>query len=309
MKKLAPLNHLYSFVAVAETGSMTQAAEQLYVSHSAVSQAIKSLETLLGRTLFQRQGRRVVLNAAGRKYYKQIAPHLEAIVTATQQMQTTQPSQTLTLNMVNSLAMHWWIPQLHRFNQFAPQLDIRLSNLTGQFSMQQEGIDVALIHGDTQDWQDYYCEKLAPDEIVMVCTPAMAKLANSAQELLERYPAIYATNDKRKHDWQLWCEAHEAPLPKATDNLSFSASIQAVQAAIRQLGVLVTHRLFINQDVQQGLLVEVGKPIINPYQSYYFATQSDALKNENILLLRNWLRQEFSANLPAETHSELGNRV
>lgn len=296
MKKLAPLNHLYSFIAVAETGSMTQAAQQLYVSHSAVSQAIKSLETLLGHTLFQRQGRRVILNATGRKYYKQIAPHLEAIVTATQQMQTTQSSHMITLNMVNSLAMHWWIPQLHRFNQFAPQLDIRLSNLAGPFSMQQEGIDVALIHGDTQDWQDYYCEELAPDELVMVCAPQLAKQVSSPQELVQRYAAIYATNDKRKHDWQLWCEAHNTALPKATDNLSFSASIQAVQAAIRQLGVLVTHRLFINQEVQQGLLVEVGKTIINPYQSYYFAVQSDSLKNENILLLRSWLRQEFRGN-------------
>ncbi|ELF6832451.1 LysR family transcriptional regulator, partial [Vibrio cholerae] len=56
MRKLAPLKSLYSFVAVAETGSMTLAAEALNVSHSAISQAIKSLESQLGQPLFHRVG-------------------------------------------------------------------------------------------------------------------------------------------------------------------------------------------------------------------------------------------------------------
>ncbi|WP_411020943.1 LysR family transcriptional regulator, partial [Salmonella sp. ZJHZ21_0176] len=67
MKKLVPLKSVYAFVAVAETGSMTEAAHVLYVSHSAVSQAIKSLEQQVNKPLFQRVGRRVVLNAAGKR--------------------------------------------------------------------------------------------------------------------------------------------------------------------------------------------------------------------------------------------------
>ncbi|USD34391.1 MULTISPECIES: LysR substrate-binding domain-containing protein [Vibrio] len=295
MRKLAPLKSIYSFIAIAETGSMTEAAKALNVSHSAVSQAIKSLETQIGQALFIRTGRTVTLNAAGRRYYKQVAPAIEQIITATQHLIDEQQSQRITLNMVNSLAMHWWIPRVNRFNQYAPQLDIRISNLIGHFVMENEGVDVAIIHGKTDDWQDYYCELLAHDELVMVASPELVRTGTTPESLLAHYPAIIAANDRRKYDWQVWCESHQLPIPSSVNNLSFSASIQAVQATIRQLGVFVTHRQFIRDDVHHGSLVEVGNPVLNPHQDFYFACQREKLKNEHVLTLRNWLRNEFSA--------------
>ncbi|KFI12823.1 LysR family transcriptional regulator [Vibrio coralliilyticus] len=294
MKKLAPLKSIYSFIAAAETGSMTEAANELSVSHSAVSQAIKSLETQIGQALFIRAGRKVVLNAAGRRYYKQVAPAIEQIVAATQNLIDEQQSQRLTLNMVHSLAMHWWIPRVNRFNQYAPQLDIRISNLIGSFVMENEGIDVAIIHGKTDDWPDYYCELLARDELVMAASPELVNDETTPASLLAQYPAIVAANDRRKYDWQVWCENHQLSMPPFANNLSFSASIQAVQATIRKLGVFVTHRQFIRDDVSHGSLVEVGQPVLNPHQDFYFACQPEKLKNEHVLILRNWLRSEFS---------------
>ncbi|EGA71150.1 Glycine cleavage system transcriptional activator (Gcv operon activator) [Vibrio sinaloensis DSM 21326] len=295
MKNYAPLKSLYSFVAVAETGSMTDAAKALNVSHSAISQAIKSLEHQLGQPLFQRVGRNVVLNANGRKYYKQVAPALEQIVSATQDIIGEQQSHRLTLNMVNSLAMHWWIPRVNEINQFAPQLDIRISTLTGSFAMEYEGVDVAIIHGKTDDWQDYYCELLAEDELVMVASPELLQTGDSPKTLMQRYPAIIAANDRRKHDWQVWCEHHQLPVPDSGHNLSFAASVQAVQASVRRLGVFVTHRQFIRDDVAHGLLVEVGDSVLNPHQDFYFACPKEKLKNEHVLTLRSWLRNAFSA--------------
>lgn len=54
MRKLVPLKSIYAFVAVAESGSMTEAAQLLSVSHSAISQAIKSLESQVNKPLFDR---------------------------------------------------------------------------------------------------------------------------------------------------------------------------------------------------------------------------------------------------------------
>ncbi|MDN3612466.1 LysR substrate-binding domain-containing protein [Vibrio ostreicida] len=295
MKKLAPLKSIYSFIAVAETGSMTDAARQLNVSHSAISQAIKSLEHQIGQPLLQRSGRQVSLNAVGRRYYKQVAPPIEQIVAATQKLVEEQQSQRLTLNMVNSLAMHWWIPRVYEFHQFAPDIDVRISNLIGSFSMEQEGVDVALIHGDAEDWQDYYCERLAHDELIMAASPDLVSSNSTPESLLSQYPAIIANNDRRKHDWQVWCHHFDLPVPSSSKNLSFAASIQAVQATIRQLGVFVTHRQFIRDDIHHGLLVEVGSSVPNPHQDFYFACPPEKLKNEHVLALRNWLRNEFKA--------------
>lgn len=290
----APLKSLYAFIAVAETGSMTQAAAQLHVSHSAVSQAIKALETYLGQSLFNRSGRAITLNTTGRQYYKSIAPALEQISNATRQLIDDKQSHRLTVNMVNSLAMHWWIPRVNKLNQYAANLDVRISTLIGTFVMEDEGVDVALIHGNVADWQDYYCEKLADDELIMVASPELTADHQCPRQLLAQYPAIIATNDRRKHDWGVWCQAHQVPLPDPANNLTFNASIQAVQAATRHLGVFVTHRMFVRDDVQQGFLVEVGQPVLNPHQEFYFACQPSKLKNQNVLQLRSWIRREFA---------------
>jgi len=194
--------------------------------------------------------------------------------------------------------MHWWVPRVGDFQQYAPNIDIRLSNLIGPFDLNQEGVDVAIIHGKTDEWEDYYCEKLGDDELVLVCSPDLLKeseqaTSTSPQELIKRYPAIYAENLRRKHDWNVWCQFNQIPVPKQHKNLNFIASIHAVQAAIRKLGVLVTHRLFVRDDIKHGLLVEVGTSATNPYQEFYFACLPEKLQQEKVLTLRTWLKKEF----------------
>ncbi|GLT18766.1 LysR family transcriptional regulator [Vibrio zhanjiangensis] len=293
MKRPVPLKSVYSFVAVAETGSMTDASKLLNVSHSAISQSIKSLESQIGQALFIRQGRVVVLNSTGRQYYKQVAPALEQIIIATEKLIERPHSQRLTLNMVNSLVMHWWIPRVDQFSQYAPKVDIRLSSLTGNFKMETEGVDVAIIHGKTDAWSNYYCELLATDELVLTASPDLIDQDTTPASILKQYPAIIVTNDRRKHDWKIWCDSYKLPEPEYAQHLKFSVSVQAVQATIRKLGVFVSHKQFIRDEVDQGSLIEIGTPVLNPNQDFYFACPPEKLKNENVLLLRNWLRQEF----------------
>lgn len=299
MRKLTPLKSLYSFVAVAETGSMTLAAEALNVSHSAISQAIKSLETQLDQPLFHRVGRQVILNSAGKRYYQQVAPALEQIVEATESLLKPTYSNRITLNMINSLALHWWIPRVSSFQAFAPEVDIRISTLTGTFSLADQGVDVALIHGQLRDWQDYYCEKLAEDELVMVASRAMVSSEITAQQALAQLPAIFASNPRRQNDWEIWCQANQVNPPKQQRNLSFAASAQALQATLSGLGVFVTHRLFVKQEVESGILKEIGNTVIHPDQGYYFACTADKLRSEPVLKLRKWLSSEFQQEVKA----------
>nr|WP_158163208.1 LysR substrate-binding domain-containing protein [Vibrio mimicus] len=293
MRKLAPLKSLYSFVAVAETGSMTLAAEALNVSHSAISQAIKSLETQLDQPLFHRVGRQVILNSAGKRYYQKVAPALEQIVEATESLLKPTYSNRVTLNMINSLALHWWIPRVSSFQAFAPEVDVRISTLTGTFSLADQGVDVALIHGQLRDWQDYYCEKLAEDELVMVASRAMVSSEITAQQALAQLPAIFASNPRRQNDWEIWCQANQVNPPKQQRNLSFAASAQALQATLSGLGV------FVKQEVESGILKEIGNTVIHPDQGYYFACTADKLRSEAVLKLRKWLSSEFQQEVKA----------
>jgi LysR family glycine cleavage system transcriptional activator len=70
--------------------------------------------------------------------------------------------------------------------------------------------------------------------------------------------------------------------------------VHAVQAASRKLGVFVTHRQFVKDEIKHGMLVEVGNSIKHPKQSFYFACLPEKLKYESVLALRSWLQSEFS---------------
>ncbi|KLV03715.1 LysR family transcriptional regulator [Photobacterium aquae] len=305
MRKLVPLKSIYAFVAVAEMGSMTEAAAVLSVSHSAISQSIKMLETQLGVVLFRRVGRRVELNNDGRRYYRKVAPALTQIVEASESLARRRHGNRLTLNMVNTLALHWWIPRVSDFQQYAPDIDVRISNIIHTFDLELEGVDVALLHGDVNDWQDYYCEKLGDDQLIMVCSPYLLEeaaqrnpLSNgsppSPDTLLARYPAIFATNPRRQNDWQIWCEAYLLPVPSQQKNLSFTSSLHALQATVRRLGVLITHKQFVRDDIQHGMLVQIGEAVLNPYQAFYFVCRPEKLREESIIALRNWFHRQFS---------------
>ncbi len=297
MRKLVPLKSIYAFVAVAETGSMTEAAAVLSVSHSAVSQAIKALETQLSLPLFHRVGRRVELNQNGQKYYRKVAPALEQIVDASEELMhhNNINHNRLMVNMVHSLALHWWIPRVPEFQDIAPYIDVRISNLTHTFDLNREGIDVALIHGKADEWKEYYCEKLGSDELIMVCSPHLLEGLDdkSPAALLDKYPAIFVTNPRRKYDWLVWCEAYGFIVPNKQKNLTFTASIQAVQAITRRLGVLITHELFVRDDIRHGVLTKVGEAVPNPHQDFYFVCPPEKLTQESVLTLRSWLCKEF----------------
>ncbi|MBB1335712.1 LysR family transcriptional regulator [Pseudoalteromonas sp. SG43-7] len=298
MANSIPLKSLHSFIAVAETGSMILAAEQLNISHSAISQAIKSLESQLNTQLFTRIGRRVELNSTGKRYYLRVQPALNEIIAASFEISASQLCAHLTLNMVNSMALHWWIPRVAELQAYAPELDVRLSNLVGEFNLEQHGVDVALVHGKQQDWAQYHCEKLADDELILVCSPELIKTlptdCQTGKELLTRFPAIFAINPRRDNDWHVWCNAHQLAIPKQHKNLTFNISVQATQAAMRQLGVLVTHKQFVKDDIQQGMLVQIGEPVLNPHQQFYFATSHSKREQATILILKKWLKSQFS---------------
>ena len=109
-----PLHYLAAFRAAAQTENLRAAAETLHLTHSAVSQQIRGLETALGFEVFTRQGRRLVLNPAGQALQRAVArvfTELQAGVLAATQAHG-QAAQTLRVSALPSFAQRWLIPRL-----------------------------------------------------------------------------------------------------------------------------------------------------------------------------------------------------
>jgi LysR family glycine cleavage system transcriptional activator len=159
MADFPPVASLRSFEAVARLGSVTQAAHEMSVTHSAVSQHIKQLEALVGVSLFIRHGRGVRITEEGRLYALQIREALQHIADATRMVQIKPRTMEVTLATLPSFGCHWLLPRLARFQARHPQIAVRLLTSLAVVNLQQEGIDLAIRmgQGDWEGWKAGIC--------------------------------------------------------------------------------------------------------------------------------------------------------
>lgn len=126
MSKLPPLNLLRTFEAAARLSSMTGASRELNVTHAAVSQQIKQLESWFGRKLFDRAGRGVVLTPAGAEFRDAVAAALLIITTSAKGLRLRHDRKSLLVACIPSIASRWLVPELQSFMEQHTAIDVRV---------------------------------------------------------------------------------------------------------------------------------------------------------------------------------------
>ena len=117
---------LRAFEAVARHKSFRKAADEICVTHAAVSHQIKALETLIGIQLFDRTSRSVELTTAGEQYYPSIREHIQGIIKATKRIQAPNEPDVLLVQSYASFNTMWLQPRLAEFLQDNPNTRVRI---------------------------------------------------------------------------------------------------------------------------------------------------------------------------------------
>ena len=149
---LPPLTALRSFEAAARSGSFTQAAAVLGVTHGAVSRQVKVLEEWAGVALFDRVGKRVRLTAAGRRFAAHATEALDDLALAGQTLRGTGAvARVLTINALPTFAMRWLLPRLSDFQSRHPAVELRLVTSVDPLGRAKAaGFDIPLLAADTR---------------------------------------------------------------------------------------------------------------------------------------------------------------
>ncbi|MCP4473702.1 MAG: LysR family transcriptional regulator [Gammaproteobacteria bacterium] len=293
LKPLPPLKTLPTFITVAHYLSFSQAARTLHVTHSAISQSIKLLETYLGHPLFIRQGAKIALTDTGERYYSEIRSAMAIIQQSTQQQLARHYERPITINVMTTLAMRWIIPQLGNFQALHPTIDLRIATLGRQVDFIANDIDLSIEYGHADQWPNLQVEKLFDDALVLVASPQLINASTSAAEIIKQHHRpIQVTDALRQHDWRDWCRHMALPLPKKKTFLGFQTSLQALQATISGLGVMVTHKPFILDDISNNQLTLVANSEIVNDKSYFIVTSPTAEQKTELTTFCQWLTAE-----------------
>ena len=151
MKENFSLDLYRVFAAVYEKRSFSEAARQLFVTQSAVSQSVKQLETMLGIQLFMRGKRAVTPSVEARQLYAMIAPAIGTICEAEERIERFKRLQEgfLRVGAADTVARHFLLPYLKRWNELHPGVRLQVVNRTSTeaFSLLSAGkLDVAFVN-------------------------------------------------------------------------------------------------------------------------------------------------------------------
>ncbi|WP_212577728.1 LysR family transcriptional regulator, partial [Vibrio parahaemolyticus] len=140
-------NHLYYFWMVCKQGSVTKAADALFLTPQTVTGQIKALEEFLSLKLFRRRNRSLLLTEEGQSYFLDIKDIFTSIAEATDKVLERSEKGALTISLPPSFAIQWLVPRLADFNAQEPDIDVRIKAVDMDEGSLTDDVDVAIYYG------------------------------------------------------------------------------------------------------------------------------------------------------------------
>ena len=254
-RPLPPLNALRAFEAAARLGSVSRAADELHVTHGAVSRQIRTLEEALGAPLFERQGRGLALTSAGRRLRDAAGDAFTGLQTVWSALQRGSDTNALVLGCPGSLLARWVIPRLERLQHDLPGLTLHLSAREGGFDPALSGLDAALLLGEAPWPESWEVHPLAPERIGPVLSPrhpGWPALREAPASALLREPLLQTGS--RPQAWPRWFAAQGLDGSAMTAGSTFEHLTYLLEAAAAGLGVAIAPQELVQADLDSGRL-------------------------------------------------------
>jgi DNA-binding transcriptional LysR family regulator len=240
------LNALRAFEAMARTGRATLAAEELHVTHSAVSRQVKALEETLGVRLFTGPKHRLELTEAGSELLPTLTAAFDQIATAVRQVR--RGGEDLHIAVNASLSVKWLIPRLAGFAAAYPGVRLHLAELASQ-ATSHRGADAVVRIVPTSRLADPGATAFIQSHIGPVMSPGLAE--QFARDPLKTPRLVAQTHPQ---GWAIWAALAGIELPPAVER-PFAHLHFAMDASLAGLGMAVMPWPLVADYVRSGRLV------------------------------------------------------
>ncbi|MFC5436139.1 LysR substrate-binding domain-containing protein [Rhodanobacter umsongensis] len=284
---LPPLSSLRAFEAVARRSSFKAAAEELFVTPTAISHQIRQLEAHLGLRMLERSPRAVRLTAEGSVLYEATTSGFAEIAKAVAHLRLRQESAILTLSSTTAFLSHWLVPRLTELSRLLPDVDLRLHASDAIVELRSGGVDAAVRYGKGP-FARVATVPLRDDVFGPVCSPmlGLSKLDDLRQATLIHIDGRQVPTPTP--DWTRWCAEAGLLNVDTQTGVRFPDSALAVQAAIAGHGIAIVSLVLVSDALVAGLLVAPFAPVLRG-ETYHFACASDLETRPDIVALRAWL--------------------
>jgi LysR family transcriptional regulator, glycine cleavage system transcriptional activator len=296
--RLPPLDLFRTFETVARHLSFTLAANELFLTQSAVSRQIKGLEEALGLQLFRRLHRTIELTSEGQRLLEAVTRALDDVGTCLAGLEAEAKVPQITVSASVAFAWFWLMPRLERFGALQPDVDLRVL-ATDQPVLPDAGkADVAILFG-SGEWEGLSSHLLFGERIYPVCSPTY----------LRDHPAMVRPNDLLDQtllhleygkpslggvDWRTWLLRQGVNGHVMRRGLRFNSYPMVLQAAEAGHGIALGWSYITDPLVSEGRLVRPVDCALETPDGYYLCTSKDAGQSPRIEAFLSWIKAEAS---------------
>ncbi|AHG22019.1 LysR family transcriptional regulator [Chania multitudinisentens RB-25] len=289
MHNRLPIHLLPTFIIAARLENLRATAQQIHLTHGAVSQQIQQLEQAIGCQLFERRGRGMRLNAAGRELLAIAEPVLSTLQQGVNRVRRIAASQTLRISVLPSFAHYWLLPRLAEFHRACPGIMLDIDASLAVQDLARKGFDAAIRMGDGL-WSGVQTQRIATGEVVPVAAPALAR------QWLDIFTRVEAQAPLLEHDatpWHIWFQA-QGYTSSAQPLALFNDAGLLIRAAEQGIGIALVKEVLVGDLIAEGRLMPLAAAQYLESNDIYLVWPQATGLTSAVEALLNWLQQQLN---------------
>jgi LysR family transcriptional regulator, glycine cleavage system transcriptional activator len=291
---LPPFAALRAFEAAARHLNFSRAAEELHLTHGAISHQMKSLEAGLGVALFRREGRRMLLTDAGQLFASGIRDALGDLAAAVAAVAAPRDQHVLTLSVLPSFASLWLIPRLASFHAAHPEIDVNIRASLALAEFGGDGVDLAIRIG-RGGWPGVTAEKLFDEEVFPVASP---RLKGGMLPLKPAELGRFVLLRSEREPWTPWFEAMGLELREPKRGPIYSDETLLLQAAAQGIGIALARGAMAAADLAAGRLIRLFPDRVPRRSAYYLVYPRANAGLPRVKAFREWILEKAGVTAP-----------
>lgn len=293
--RLPPLPALRAFEAAARLGSFKAAAEELFVTPTAISHQIRSLESTLGAGLFERRTRSVELTEVGRalapamtRGFLEIRSGLENAL---------DQVSVINLSTTPAFATLRLVPELPRFYEREPDIRVKIDTSTQLVDLHRDRGTDLVIRYSIHPQEGLADLPLMAEHFIAMAAPSLVgtdiAIEGTLLETRWQQPVLGDVS------WADWFEAAGLPVPDESRLVTFDEELYVLQAAIAGRGIALASSVLAADFIARGLLQPMRDEVVLPGASYRALALPRTMDNRKIQTFLDWLKDTFGSEISA----------
>lgn len=256
LRKLPPLKALKGFEASTRHQSIRDAADELCLTHPAVSHQVQLIEDALGVTLFAQEGRHIVSTEEGRILYPFVRRAFELLLEGVEAVHRNALDKPLRVQTYVTASIRWLARRVPQFLHDHPEVKLTLSTCAVEWEFDDVHADVGFVYCETApNPSTFHWVPLFEYALFPVCSPAMRDRMGpspaAADLMAQPLIAIYT----EVQNWQTWFESAGVAFKPTVPYMLIDTLAVGLEMALNGEGIALVNGPFVDQDLAAGRLV------------------------------------------------------